>query len=97
MDRLLPSNGIGDVSFWDTLTGAIKGGVEAAATPLVQQAVQQAQPSLQASAQSGAKQWLSENSGMLIVGVLALVAIIVLIIFISRGSGKRAIEPQKVQ
>ncbi len=76
---------LGGVGDWlDDLKAGASAVVESAATPLVAQAVKQATPSLNASAQSGVKQWLSENSGMLIIGVLALVAIVVGIVVISR-------------
>jgi len=81
MDQL--TSGLGQ-NWWDTFKGAVEGGVQSALTPVVTKAVQQASPSIQQSTKTGVKEWLSEHSGMIIVGVLALVAIIIGIIVIAR-------------
>ena len=78
----LVGSGLGN--FLDDLKAGASAVISSAAAPLVTQAVKEAQPSLQESTQTGVKQWLSEHSGMIVVGVLALVAIVVGIVVIAR-------------
>ena len=82
----LSGNGLGN--FLDDLKAGAASVITTAAAPIVTQAVKEAQPTLQQSTTTGIKQWISEHSGMLIIGLLALVAIIVGIVVIARGRNK---------